>query len=667
MMSSDSRVFVFGVDLLSALVLLFVLLTGFSASALAQQGQDEQGGAEPADTSDIAMYVELPDSVVVTASRYAEPTRVTGRRVNVWTRRDIAELPITTVDQLLEVTAGLDVQSRGAFGMQSDLSLRGSTFNGVLLLVDGARVNDPMTGHFLMDLPIPLAEIKRVEVLRGPATALYGPDALGGVVQIFTRTAMAPTGNEETGIGADLSGQYGDYALYGGDVQIRGAKKHWRMTVAGTVQGSDGQPILDGDGQPIQSSQGEVRTDFQRAAGTAAAKTKLGDGSIYARFGIDDRDFGAYHYYGVVGDTAREATQTLWAQVRYMSDPSKTTTWRAQIAGKQHGDDYQYNPQSAPSLHTSRMANAQAQISHRVSPDLTVTGGLSGQLRGIDSNTLGLRSDAAGGAFASARYQPTDPLSINASLRLDGDPLYGLEPTPQLYASYALGLVTLRAGAGRAVRAPNYVERYIDLPTTQGTADLDAEKSWSGELGVDVPIRPGLTVHLTGFGRRTNDLIDYAKAEESDVAFVARNLNEVETIGLETEATLQQTMKRARVRLDGGYTLMDQTVRTQRPVADARYALTSPKHLLQGRLAVSYQQITASVQGRYLDRLGTGGLATDRYGVVHTRLAYGWQLLDDTHVAVSAEVRNLLDARYSDVLDAPMPERTFLVSLRFWI
>jgi len=613
------------------------------------------------------MYVQMSDSVVVTASRYAEPTRTTGRRVQVWTRRDIAEMPITTVDQLLEVTAGLDVQSRGAFGVQSDLSLRGSTFNGVLLLVDGARVNDPMTGHFLMDIPIPLPEIERIEVLRGPATALYGPDALGGVVQIFTRAAMAPVQNTEDGVGADVIGQFGDYSLYSGEAQLRIARKHWRVSLAGTAQGSDGQPITNEQGEPIESSRGEVRTDFERYAGTAAAKTKLGDGSIYARVGIDDRDFGAYHYYGVVGDTARESTQTLWAQIRAQGDPQADTRWTAQVASKVHDDNYQYNPQLSPSIHTSRLTTAQAQVSRTVSSELTLTGGLSGQARGIDSNTLGDRSDVAGGVFASARFQPVAPLILNGSLRLDGDPLYGLEPTPQLYASYSLNTVTLRAGVGRAVRAPNYVERYIDLPTTKGTADLDAERSWSAEAGTDVYLTPDVTLHLTGFGRRTTGLIDYAKDDASDDAFVARNLNEVETLGIETEASFQRTIQGARVLLDGSYTFMDQTLTSQEPVADARYALSSPRHLLQGRAAVSYEQITASVNASYLDRMGDRDIPTDQYGLIHVRLAYGWQMVEDKHVALSAEVRNLRDRQYSDILDAPMPGRTFLVSLRFWL
>ena len=612
------------------------------------------------------MYVQMSDSVVVTASRYAEPARLTGRRVDVWTRQDIQELPVTTVDQLLDVVAGLDVKSRGAFGVQSDLTMRGSTFNGVLMLVDGARVNDPMTGHFLMDLPIPLAEIDRIEVLRGAATALYGPDALGGVVQIFTRTGQASTSTVEDGWGADLSGQFGDFELYEAAGQVRRARGHGRYSVSAVAQGSEGQPILDDSGQPIRSSRGMERTDFTRAAGTAAMKQKLGDGSIYARFGIDDRDFSAYHYYEVAGDTAREATQTLWAQVRMTGDPQSDTQWRVQVAGKQHHDDYQYNPQLPASLHTSRMLTAQGQASRALSSRLTLTGGASGQVRGIDSNTLGLRSDVAGGVFASARYRPTNRLTVNGSLRLDGDPLYGLEPTPQVYASYTQGIVTLRAGGGRAVRAPNYVERYIDLPTTQGTADLDAERSWSGEAGGDVYLPGGVTLHLTGFWRTTRDLIDYARLQPTDDVYVARNLNEVRSLGVETEASVERMVHGARVQLDGAYTFLDQTLNTQRPVADARYALTSPRHNLQGSASVAVDRITLSAQATWVDRIGTSSLATDRYALVHGRLAYGLDVAG-ARAAVSVEVRNALDREYTEILDAPMPGRRFIAGVRVWM
>jgi iron complex outermembrane receptor protein len=91
------------------------------------------------DTTDVAFRVQMPDSVVVTASRVAATAQKTGRRVSVYTRQDIRNLAVNSVDQLLDQVTGLDVQSRGGFGVQSDLTMRGSTFNGVLLLLDGAR------------------------------------------------------------------------------------------------------------------------------------------------------------------------------------------------------------------------------------------------------------------------------------------------------------------------------------------------------------------------------------------------------------------------------------------------------------------------------------------------------------------------------------------------
>ena len=128
------------------------------------------------------------DETVVTAGRLADDARETGRHVSVITAADIARSPAQSLDELLRVEAGVLVTPRGAFGAQADLSIRGGTFNGVVVLVDGARFNDPMTGHFLSDFPIPLGEIARVEVLRGPDAAAWGPDALGGVIHVITHT-----------------------------------------------------------------------------------------------------------------------------------------------------------------------------------------------------------------------------------------------------------------------------------------------------------------------------------------------------------------------------------------------------------------------------------------------------------------------------------------------
>jgi len=614
--------------------------------------------AQPtSDTTDVAFRVQMRDSVVVTASRVASAAEKTGRRVTVYTQQDIQKLSVNSVDQLLDVVGGLDVQSRSGFGVQSNLRMRGSTFNGVLLLLDGARINDPYTGHFLMDLPVPISEIARVEVLHGPATALYGPDALGGVVHLITNTGLQNSRSSETGLSANVEGRYGKNNLYDAGGSVRHVGSNTTVSAAATMQGSNGQTISAPETEEDLPS--TVQTDFQRRAATAAVTRRVGEATLYTRAGLDDRKFGAYHFYtNFPSDRAREATSTFWLQSRLARANDTNAPWQVQFSGKQHRDRYTYNPTTGSNRHISRMLNVQGQVS-RTLGSVRVTGGASGGLRGVDSNRDGVHSDPSAGAFASLRWRATSRLTVNQSTRVDYDPVYGVEPTPQLYLAYDLGVATLRAGGGRVVRAPNYVERFIDSPTNQGNENLDAETAWSGEVGGEVPLPAGLLFSVTGFGRTTQNSIDYLKKPDSFV-FRARNLDRTTTTGLETEMSLKRRVGRAGVNLNAAYTLLDARFETEFPTENYKYALTNARHLVQGSASIDADPVTLGVQGLWKDRLRDSGLATDKYGVIHTRLAYRTQLVG-ARTTVSAEVRNVFDREYTEIFDAPMPGRTLLV------
>ncbi|PSQ59568.1 MAG: TonB-dependent receptor [Bacteroidetes bacterium QH_10_64_19] len=615
------------------------------------------GPAPAQDTSAVAFSVQMPDSVVVTAARTPTTIQETGRRVSVYTGQDIEALSVNSVDQLLDQVAGLDVKSRGGFGVQSDLTMRGSTFNGVLLLLDGARINDPYTGHFLMDLPVPLSEIARVEVLHGPATALYGPDALGGVVHLITKTALRSGGTPEGGLSARAEGRYGTHNLYdaGGAVRHRG--EQGAVSAAAAVQGSDGQTVSAPPSENFPALASTVQTDFDRRVATVAGTRDLGGATLYARAGVDDRAFGAYHFYSdFPGDRAREATSTFWVQSRLSSPGGADTPWQVQLFGKQHRDRYTYNPAVGANRHISRRLRVQGQASHALGP-VRVTGGASAGLRGVDSNRDGVHSDPSAGAFVGLRWRATPRLTLNQSTRVDYDPIYGVEPTPQLHLAYALGPVTLRAGGGRVVRVPNYVERFIDSPSNQGTPGLDAETAWSGEAGADVRLPASLSLSVTGFRRATDNAIDYLR--QSGV-FVARNLDRTTTTGLETELSLDRRLGAVGLNLSAAYTLLDATLDGQRPAADYKYGLNSARHHVQGNVSLSAGAVTLGLQGLWKDRIRNAGGATDRYGVVHGRLGYDTRL-SGARVTLSVELRNAFDRPYSEVFDAPMPGRTLMV------
>src|SRR5690625_499668 len=114
----------------------------------------------------VAFEAALQDSVVVTALRHSADVRQTGRRVTVITAADLQQLPVASFGEFSRCVGGVETQTRGGFGVQSDVTMRGSSFDGVVILLDGVRLHDPQSGHFLSNYPIPLSEIARVEVVR---------------------------------------------------------------------------------------------------------------------------------------------------------------------------------------------------------------------------------------------------------------------------------------------------------------------------------------------------------------------------------------------------------------------------------------------------------------------------------------------------------------------
>mgnify|MGYP001550711302 CR=1 FL=1 len=123
------------------------------------------------------------DSVTIVASR--AQAGAAGRTVDVITRDDISRSPAHNLAELLGARLSVDAFTRSP--AQADVSIRGSTAEQVLILVDGVRMGDAQSAHYALDLGIPLSSIERIEILRGPGSALYGPNAIGGVINIVTR------------------------------------------------------------------------------------------------------------------------------------------------------------------------------------------------------------------------------------------------------------------------------------------------------------------------------------------------------------------------------------------------------------------------------------------------------------------------------------------------
>src|SRR5215211_5719683 len=116
------------------------------------------------------------DPVTITTSINPEKVSQTGRSVLVIKGERFANLPVHSVDELLRYLPGIEVQARGPMGAQSDIVIRGGTFQQVLVIIDGLRVNDPNSGHFTGYIPIAPSEIERIEIVKGASSAIYGSE-----------------------------------------------------------------------------------------------------------------------------------------------------------------------------------------------------------------------------------------------------------------------------------------------------------------------------------------------------------------------------------------------------------------------------------------------------------------------------------------------------------
>ena len=137
--------------------------------------------------------IEL-DPVTITASMNPLQASRTGRNIMVIKGEHFSSLPVRSIDELLRYVPGVEVQLRGPMGAQSDIVMRGGTFQQVLVILDGMRLNDPNTGHFNSYIPIAPAEIDRIEILKGASSAIYGSEAVGGVIHIITRSFASKKG-----------------------------------------------------------------------------------------------------------------------------------------------------------------------------------------------------------------------------------------------------------------------------------------------------------------------------------------------------------------------------------------------------------------------------------------------------------------------------------------
>ncbi|MFO7277025.1 MAG: TonB-dependent receptor [Pseudomonadota bacterium] len=588
-----------------------------------------------------ASGAEEPD-VLVTASRIPERIDETLWSATVLTRADIESSQASSLQELLASVAGIDIDNAGGLGKATTVFMRGAESDHTLLLVDGLRI-----GSATLGLPpfehIPMEQIERVEIVRGPRSVLYGSDAVGGVIQVFTRDAGAPGFD----VGASLSGGSHDTRHVAAHIGGRGARG-WLRLGAESLD-TNGFNSCSGSLEPPGGCYTFEPDDdgFRSRTGTLNAGVRLGE-SVTAEL----------RALAVDGRTEYDGTFTNMTEIGERAaslhvGAALGSAWRLRAAVG-HSVDEQENfiDGSFQSRFDTKRDTASVQIEGSVASRLRLIAGVDYQDDRIDSTTQYARtSRGATGVFGELRAS-FEHWSVLGGLRVEDNEQFGSHVVGNVGIARSLGSAhRLTASWGTAFHMPTFNELYF--PDGIGNPALAPEESESLELGVD-GARGRLRWSVHAFQTDFDELIAFDLT-----SFTSLNVAEARIRGAE----LQADWRGAGWRVGGHVTLLDAENLSEgadRGKRLPRRARTSAALEVRRTWAHGALGARARWEGARYNELSNdvrlGGFLTVDL-LAEQSLGSAW--------TVQARVTNLLDRRYSTSAFFEQDGRNFGVTLRY--
>ncbi len=455
--------------------------------------------------ADAAMVQE---PLIITATRLEANLNEVLASADVLTREDIERSAASDLLELLRRLPGVDISRTGGPGSQTSVFLRGSNSNHVLVMIDGTRVASVHSGAFAFET-LPVSQIERIEVVRGPAASFYGSDAIGGVIQIFTRK---PQGHSLRLMAGSYNERAGEYSgRWDGDGMDSWASVGWRELDGFSAQNQNGFSFdPDDDG-------------FENASLSGGIRTRIGDQQITATVLANDHQ--------IEFDQGASDTRTVQLNLNMSGALTSALSHRLNLG---YADEDRETAAFFSQFDSERL-DLDWQINTLISGRHSVTAGLALideeglSLNSFDNSVTyqGDRQNRAAFAGWSASYGAHE---LEASVRLDDNSEFGSETTGRL--AWAMSLSNdwrLIASHGTAFRAPSLSEQLSPGfgGLFAGNPDLNPETSASSELALDWSGRQQ-HVRISAYQNSIDDLISFSGTD-----FQAINIAEADITGVE--------------------------------------------------------------------------------------------------------------------------------------
>ena len=621
--------------------------------------------------------VEL-GQVVVTATKTEVLLKNVAASVTVITKEEIEARQATEISSLLREVPGLNVTQQGSRGSTTTVFPRGGESNFNLVLIDGVKVND--AGGFFDFGDLSTDNIERIEIIRGPHSALYGADAMGSVIQIFTKKGKGAPRIEGSFAGGNLNTFEEKVNLSGGIGQLGYSLGVGRTDTDGSL------PINNAFRETTVSG----RLDY--------AIEKALDLNFTVRYTDSLFQFptgGAGDRFDPLDPSQSSDRQRLLLSGR--GSHSLTPWWQQTFQLGWHQQHFTADDRFDPccDFATLQSRNEERRFSLDYFWNLTaptvlgisnlVTAGVGYEWEGFDQRTDGTDTPFP---FSSSNRDNRDnkafylqdqlewqkQLFLTAGFRVDDNSTFGTEVTPRFSAAYVVPVTEtkIRASYGEGIKAPSFIENFgTGSPFVVGNPNLRPEQSRSWEIGFDQPVLKGLAdLSVTYFNQRIRDLIAFvggspsfeniqkAKAEGVEFAVKIRPGYGL-TIGgtytfLETKVLENET---------GGTELVVGEPLVRRPAHSGSLTIDQIWDPLHATLTVTFIGDRQDLDFRTFPapRVTNPGYTT-------VDLVASYRLLKDRlhlrELTAFGKILNLFDEKYEQVFGFSSPGTTFLLGLK---
>ena len=596
----------------------------------------------------------MPDDekiIVVTAERNRQPLADSPSAVAVVTRAQIeAKKPFDILD-VLRLVPGLSVAQSGTRGKTTSVFTRGTNSNQTLVLVDGVRANSPQDGRFDFG-QIPIENVDHIEVVRGPASALYGSDAIGGVINIITKRGSGPL-------------QPGGLLEFGN----QGINRQ-EVNASGTFGKNDGNHLsfsgfrLDSNGQFQNDDYRNVGASLRLDHDFSASKNKtlsfIGRTS-QSKFGVPGQRFLSFDPFQ--RDNSRDTQLSLQFENRDRKRRDKIVL--GQYDRRLEDDDTR--DQSAPTASPSRFSNKVQSLDAQTSYDFggnTLTAGVETRHESADitSNFAFTGEDGAvqtGGSrynkgthtnaiFAQDEFK-SGKFTLVPGVRYEDNSQFGDFTSYRVAGAFDVTASTrLKASYGTAFKAPSFDSLYFP---GFGNPNLTPETSHGYDAGILQKFGSG-TLELTYYNNHLSDLIG-----SDPKTFLPININRAKTHGL--EVALDQPLNRNfRLLVSGNTTATSSSSGRllRRPKFNASADLIANRGKFEGDLGVvaQGQRFDSNFVNEFTPREYGGFVRTDFTLSYRVRPQFG----------VYARVGNLLNRKYEEVAGYQAPRFNISVGIK---